>query len=70
MPDYGNPSYWDERYSARSNESFDWYQSYSRIKPFIKTLLSTNGDFEVLINLHPEVQTQIVIKTIAQEEFK
>ena len=49
MPDYGNPSYWDERYSARSNESFDWYQSYSRIKPFIKTLLSTNGDFEVLI---------------------
>ena len=28
------------------------------------------GDFEVLINLHPEVQTQIVIKTIAQEEAK
>ena len=26
------------------------------------------GDFEVLINLHPEVQTQIVIKTVAQEE--
>ena len=26
------------------------------------------GDFEVLINLHPEVQTQIVIKTIPQEE--
>ena len=26
------------------------------------------GDFEVLINLHPEVQTQIVIKTIQQEE--
>ena len=28
------------------------------------------GDFEVLINLHPEAQTQIVIKTIAQEELK
>ena len=26
------------------------------------------GNFNVLINLHPEVQTQIVIKTIAQEE--
>ena len=26
------------------------------------------GNFDVLINLHPEVQTQIVIKTIAQEE--
>ena len=28
------------------------------------------GDFDVLINLHPEVQTQIVIKTISQEEIK
>ena len=28
------------------------------------------GDFEVLINLHPEVQTQIVIKAVAQEETK
>jgi large subunit ribosomal protein L9 len=28
------------------------------------------GIFDVLINLHPEVQTQIVIKTIAQEEEK
>ena len=26
------------------------------------------GSFDVLINLHPEVQTQIVIKTTAQEE--
>ena len=28
------------------------------------------GDFDVLINLHPEVQTQIVIKTISQEEIR
>ncbi len=28
------------------------------------------GDFNVIINLHPEIQTQIVIKTIAQEETK
>jgi len=28
------------------------------------------GDFDVIINLHPEVQTQIVIKTIPQEEIK
>ena len=28
------------------------------------------GDFEVLINLHPEVQTQIVIKTSSEEEAK
>ena len=28
------------------------------------------GDFDVLINLHSEVQTQIVIKTISKEEVK
>ena len=28
------------------------------------------GDFNVLINLHPEVQTQIIVKTIPQEENK
>ena len=28
------------------------------------------GEFDVLINLHTEVQTQIVIKTIPQEETK
>ncbi len=28
------------------------------------------GDFDVLINLHPEVQTQIVIKTVPQEDIK
>ena len=26
------------------------------------------GKFDVMINLHPEVQTQIVISTVAQEE--
>ena len=28
------------------------------------------GEFKVIINLHPEVQTEIVIKTVAQEEIK
>ena len=28
------------------------------------------GNFDVLINLHPDVQTQIVIKTTAQEDTK
>ena len=28
------------------------------------------GEFDVIINLHPEVQTQIVIKTVTLEETK
>ncbi len=40
----------------------------SLIQPFkeIKSL----GTFNVLVNLHPEVQTEIVIKTVSQEELK
>ena len=49
MPDYGNPSYWDERYSARNMESFDWYQNYNLLQPILKPLLSTSADFEILI---------------------
>jgi hypothetical protein len=30
MPDYGNPSYWDERYAAE-NAVFDWYQDYREV---------------------------------------
>ncbi len=28
------------------------------------------GSFDIIINLHPEVQTQIVINTVAKEEIK
>ena len=28
------------------------------------------GEFDVMINLHSEVQTQILIKTVSEEEFK
>jgi len=34
------------------------------------TEIKSLGDFKVLVNLHPEIQTQIVIKTVAQEELK
>ena len=38
----------------------------SLIQP-IKEIKSL-GDFKTIINLHPEIQTQIVIKVVAQEE--
>ena len=40
----------------------------SSIQP--TTEIKSLGDFKVLVNLHPEIQTQIVIKTVAQEELK
>ncbi len=40
----------------------------SLIQP--STEIKSLGEFNVIINLHSEVQTQIVIKTVAQEEIK
>lgn len=52
--DYGNPSYWDERYSkhfdADDQAVFDWYIDYAHLKPILAPYLSRSSeDFEVLI---------------------
>ena len=49
MPDYGSPSYWDERYSSDPTSEFDWYQPYLTLKMHLIPLLSVRPDFEVLI---------------------
>lgn len=48
MPDYGNVSYWDERYAAEENKGFDWYIDYQRIKPYLMPYLRKAKDFEIL----------------------
>lgn len=48
MPDYGNKSYWDERYAA-GEEFFDWHQSFSTLKEYIDPYLKKDESFEVLI---------------------
>jgi ubiquinone/menaquinone biosynthesis C-methylase UbiE len=49
MTDYGNPSYWDERYAANPNAQFDWYQPYVTLKEYLIPLLSVHPDFEILV---------------------
>ena len=49
MQDYGNSSYWDERYAASSGEVFDWHQSYKELKPQLLPFLSADPEFEILI---------------------
>jgi len=49
MPaDYGNPSYWDERYAAVP-ESYDWYQGFDTLKSFLLPYLKGNKDALILI---------------------
>jgi hypothetical protein len=48
MPDYGNPSYWDERYSA-DEKTYDWYQDFSSLSKYLSPFLKRIPDFEILI---------------------
>lgn len=48
MPDYGNPSYWDERYAAHDT-TFDWYQTHDSLKQHIYPILSQNPNIEILV---------------------
>jgi hypothetical protein len=44
MPDYGSPSYWDERYAAIGDEndeklSYEWYQTWQGVQKLVRSQL-------------------------------
>ena len=43
MPNYGDASYWDERYKDK-NTTFDWLESWANIKFEIERHTITNLD--------------------------
>ena len=49
MPAYGDPEFWEERYGADPDASFDWYQPYDTLRPFLMPYLSVRPNFEVLV---------------------
>jgi hypothetical protein len=48
MVDYGNVSYWDERYASEET-NYDWYQDFHALKPALLPFLRKDAEFEVLI---------------------
>ena len=48
MADFGNPSYWDERYSG-DEEQYDWYQDFRSLEKVLTPYLKEVSDFEILI---------------------
>ena len=63
MPAYGSGSYWDERYSADEHATFEWYQTFDDLKPYIEPYLSSHPDFEVLGTQLVYCQNHMVCKS-------
>ena len=38
MPNYGDISYWEERYKSSDNTTFDWLENYATLKEIISSL--------------------------------
>jgi EEF1A lysine methyltransferase 4 len=48
MPNYGDPQYWDKRYSENEGSMFDWLEDYRSLKPLLKDLLKPESKILVL----------------------
>lgn len=40
---YGDALYWDARYVEEAGVSFDWYQHYSSLRPFVRKYIPTSS---------------------------
>lgn len=36
MPNYGDPKYWEERYSEQKDSTFDWLEDYQSLYSILK----------------------------------
>ena len=43
MPNYGNPKYWDRRYSQKVGTMFDWLEDYSTLRNVLRNHLSLDS---------------------------
>ena len=48
MPNYGDPSYWDERYSKNEGSMFDWLESYAQLESLLKIYIKKEHKILVL----------------------
>ena len=48
MPNYGDKSYWEERYKSSENTTFDWLENYSSLKDIIYSLNISKENGQIL----------------------
>ena len=48
MPQYGDPDYWDKRYSQQKHKTFDWLENWASLKEKIEPLISKDSRILIL----------------------
>lgn len=48
MPQYGEPDYWDKRYSNQKEKTFDWLENWESLKPIIWNLIDKDSKILML----------------------
>jgi len=49
MPNYGDPTYWDQRYQEQAGTTFDWLEDYPNLKPiFDEYFKDSKNDIKIL----------------------
>ncbi|CAI2377817.1 unnamed protein product [Moneuplotes crassus] len=43
MPQYGEPDYWDKRYSNQKEKTFDWLENWASLKPTVEKLIDKDA---------------------------
>lgn len=49
MPNYGDAKYWEDRYKAQTETTFDWLEDYETLKPLIENLNIDKDSSKTLI---------------------
>lgn len=47
MPDYGDPIYWDQRYSQNKGSIFDWLEDFNSLRGILEQYLKPH--YKILI---------------------
>lgn len=48
MPQYGDPDYWDKRYSQQKHKTFDWLENWASLKDKIEPLIDKDSRILIL----------------------
>ena len=48
MPNYGDPKYWDKRYTDNAGTIFDWLEDYQSLKSLLSELLTPESKVLIL----------------------